>query len=294
MTEPISGNTLPGLSPAAKQQIAPVVEQRQLAKDTYLLRIAAADLAAQILPGQFLMIRSPEKTDPLLGRPFALYDTYQDEAGRPAGVDVVYTVIGKMTGLMSGWTAGDRVQIGSPLGNRFPPPPEGRLLMVAGGIGQTPVLAVGQEALGKRTYGDPPRKLQTFSSKVSLCCGARTANYLAGLDDFAKAGIETFTSTDDGSHGHHGFVTDLLSQALMGDDPPAMVYCCGPEPMMHAVSELIQTAGTPGYVSLESPMACGFGACFSCVVRVREEDGSWDYRRTCVEGPVFPAERILF
>jgi dihydroorotate dehydrogenase electron transfer subunit len=117
---------------------------------------------------------------------------------------------------------------------------------------------------------------------------------LAGVADFQRADIDVRIATDDGSDGHQGFVTDLLMQALDGDDPPTTVYCCGPEPMMHAASEILQHTGVSGYVSLESPMACGFGACFSCVTRVRLDDGSWDYRRTCVEGPVFPADRIIF
>ncbi|WP_339911956.1 dihydroorotate dehydrogenase electron transfer subunit [Symmachiella dynata] len=294
MIEQAPDNLLPGMVPTATQETATVVEQRKLARDTYLVRIAAPELAAQILPGQFLMIRALQTSDPLLGRPFAVYDTYLDAAGRPAGIDVVYAVIGKMTGLMSRWTAGEQLQVWGPLGNGFPLPAAGRLMMVAGGIGQTPFLAVGQEALGQKTYGQPLRQPEQLPSAVTLCYGARSAQYLAGLEDFQRAGIEVRVATDDGSQGHHGFVTDLLKQALDGDDPPTVVYCCGPEPMMHAVSEIIAAAGVRGFVSLESPMACGFGACFSCVTRVRMDDGEWDYRRTCVEGPVFPADRIVF
>ncbi len=293
MIEHARENLMPGMVPTAVQEAAEVVEQWQLARDTFLVRIASPELAAQILPGQFLMIRARQTTDPLLGRPFALYDTYTDRAGRPAGIDVVYAVIGKMTTLMSHWQAGDEVEIWGPLGNGFAAPPAGRLLMVAGGIGQTPFLAVGQEALGRKTYGQPSRKPEHLPTSVILCYGARSADYLAGIEDFERAGIDVRIATDDGSRGHQGFVTDLLKQALESNEPTT-VYCCGPEPMMHAVSEIIAAAGVPGYVSLESPMACGFGACFSCVTRVRMDDGEWDYRRTCVEGPVFPADRIMF
>ncbi len=290
----IEGRLLPGMVPTAVQEIVPVVEQRQLARDTYFLRLACPAMAAQILPGQFLMLRAPELTDPLLGRPFALYDTYADDEGRPAGIDVVYTVIGKMTGLMSTWTPGKDVEVWGPLGNGFPPPPSGRLMMVAGGIGQTPFLAVGREALGTKSYGLPARAPQSLPSDVTLCYGARSRDYLAGIDDFQRAGINVKIATDDGSAGHHGFVTELLGQAINEGEAPNLVYCCGPEPMMESVAEILQAAGIKGYVSLESPMACGFGACFSCVTRILMDDGTWDYRRTCVEGPVFPAERVLF
>src|SRR4029079_15370081 len=105
------------------------------------------------VPGQFFMIRAPELTDPLLGRPFALYDTWLDDSRRPPGIDIVYLVVGKMTALMSGWTAGVRVEIWGPLGNGFPFPNAQRLLLVAGGIGNPPFPAVAREALGLRKYG---------------------------------------------------------------------------------------------------------------------------------------------
>ena len=75
---------------------------------------------------------------------------------------------------------------------------------------------------------------------------------------------------------------------------PITVYCCGPEPLMHAVAKLTDAADVPCLLSLETPMACGFGACFSCVTKVKQDDGSWDYRRVCVEGPVFPARQLVF
>jgi len=100
-------------------------------------------------------------------------------------------------------------------------------------------------------------------------------------------------ATDDGTRGHHGFVTDLLKQSLDDDDRPDRVYCCGPEPMMHATARICEQAGVDCWLSLESPMACGFGACFSCVTAVKVDDGQWDYRRTCVEGPVFEAKGLL-
>ena len=129
--------------------------------------------------------------------------------------------------------------------------------------------------------------------KVTCCYGVRSADYLAGLDDFSLPGLEMRLATDDGTRGHHGFVTDLLAESLAGSDRPDCVYCCGPEPMMHAAARLCSAAGVPCWLSLESPMACGFGACFSCVTAVRMDNGDWDYRRTCVEGPVFPAERLV-
>ena len=167
-------------------------------------------------------------------------------------------------------------------------------MLVAGGIGQTPFLAVAREALGLRTYGAPPRAIDPSPRRLTLCYGVRSADYLAGLDDFALPGLDVRLATDDGSGHHHGFVTDLLQRALGSDETPDCVFCCGPEPMMHAAARMCTRAGMECWLSLESPMACGFGACFSCVTAVKLPDGSWDYRRTCVDGPVFAASQLVF
>jgi dihydroorotate dehydrogenase electron transfer subunit len=166
--------------------------------------------------------------------------------------------------------------------------------MVAGGIGQTPFLALGQEYLGQRTYGEPPREVPR-AERVTLCYGVRTADLVAGLPDFRAAGFDVQLASDDGTIGHHGLVTDLLGRVLdqtRGQD--RLVVCCGPEPMMEAIADLCQLNATRCIVSLETPMACGIGICFSCVAKVRQPDGGWDWKRTCVEGPIFDAEKIVW
>ena len=283
-----------GLVPSAVHLIGRVVEQEQLARDTYRVRVECPALARQIVPGQFFMVRDPRVCDPLLGRPFALLDVYADQSGQPAGVDFGYVSVGKMTRLMTSWTAGDPCEIWGPLGNGFPVPDGRRLFLVAGGIGQTPFRAVACEALGLHTYGTGSREIATRPSGLTLCYGARSKEHLAALDWFELPGLEVRIATDDGSAGHHGYVTELLKQAFASNEPPEAIYCCGPEPMMAAVAKIAEAQATACWLSLESPMACGFGICFSCVTKVRQDDGSWDYRRTCVEGPVFPAEKLCF
>ncbi len=266
-----------------------VVENVRVARDTYRVRFECPALARRIVPGQFLMMRLAGCNDPLLGRPLALYDTVLS-GGEPIGIDVVYLVMGKMTRRLAGFQPGQALEVWGPLGNGFAPQPAEHLVMVAGGIGQTPFLALAREVLGKRTYGDPPRRVPP-TGRVTLCYGTRSKDLLAGLDDFEPLGVTVHTSTDDGSAGHHGFVTHL-AQRVLERSPQAHVVCCGPEPMMAAVSGIAARFGVACQVSLETPMACGIGICFSCVARVRDAAGSWDYRRTCVEGPVFDAARI--
>jgi dihydroorotate dehydrogenase electron transfer subunit len=268
------------------QVSAPVVANRWLARDTYLVRLLAPELARRIRPGQFVMLRPTHGTDPLLGRPFALYDTFLDDGGEPAGIDVVYLVVGKVTGLLAALRPGDAAEIWGPLGNGFPEPQgNDHVGLVAGGIGQTPFLAHIRELLGQRGYGGqaPRRRV----GRVSVYYGVRSADLAAGVDDFHAAGATVHLATDDGSLGFRGFVTQLLEQ----HDPPQHLFGCGPEPMLKALAGLARRRGTPCHLSLETPMACGVGVCFSCVTPVKTADGL-DYRRVCVDGPVFDAHGL--
>jgi len=324
----------------ARQYPVVVTENVQLATDTYRVRLECPELAAKILPGQFLMIRLPTCDDPLLGRPFALYDTVLGDtvlndavlndaalddtalydAGQPVGIDVVYLVVGKLTGLLSQCQPGDQLEVWGPLGNGFfakpvelaakpvesaakpvesAGEPVEHLIMVAGGIGQTPFLALGRQFLGGRSYGQPQQTVAAAQS-VTLCLGVRRQDLLAGADDFRDCGIDLRISSDDGSVGHHGLVIELLQQTLDEkalDEKSAIncrIACCGPEPMMEAVAQIAIARNVPCEVSLETPMACGIGICFSCVVKTKQPGGDWDYKRTCVDGPVFEAEKIVW
>jgi len=275
----------------AIQQTVEIVENVRLAKDTYRVRFHAPPLARRILPGQFLMLRLAGVNDPLIGRPLALYDTILSASGEPEDLDVVYLVKGKLTSRLWQLRPGQKLDVWGPLGNGFNSAGGDHLIMVAGGIGQTPFLALAQEALGLKKYGNPPREVPR-ASRITFCYGARSAEYFAGVEDFQRLGIDVRLATDDGSRGHHGFVTDLLKQALTEHHGQSRIVCCGPEPMMEAVAHIAHAANVPCQVSLETPMACGVGICFTCVAKVKQPDGGWDYKRTCVEGPVFDAELI--
>jgi dihydroorotate dehydrogenase electron transfer subunit len=304
----------------ATQRTAEVIENVRIARDTFRLRIAAPAMTRRIVPGQFVMLRLAGVNDPLIGRPLALYDTVLSASGEPEAIDVVYLVKGKLTTRLAEIRAGQRLDVWGPLGNGFQRPaagsklaPEesrarlpdelpphrdqvwsrlnGHLIMVAGGIGQTPFLALAKESLGMQRYGDEPREVHQ-AERVTFCYGARTDAYFAGVEDFLRLGVEVRLATDDGSRGHHGLVTDVLRQVLAESSERPQIVCCGPESMMEAVARIAAAAGVPCQVSLETPMACGIGICFTCVAKIRQADGGWDYKRTCVEGPVFDAELV--
>jgi dihydroorotate dehydrogenase electron transfer subunit len=265
----------------------PIGENVPVARDTYRLRLADATVAGSIRPGQFVMIRpgAEGSSDPLLGRPLALYDVVRDATGSPTGFDVVYLVIGRGTAALARRRAGEHLSVWGPLGNGFGPAPDGPVLFVAGGIGQTPFLALAREWLGTGPGACP---------MATLLYGVRTAALLAGVDDFRAAGVAVEIATDDGSAGHHGFVTELLARRLERGERPARVVGCGPPAMLAALARLTARYGVACDVSLENHMACGFGACFSCVAAIRQADGSTDLKRVCVEGPVFSADSVAW
>ncbi len=276
---------------SAVHQTVEVVENVRMARDTYRVRFRCPEMARRIFPGQFLMLRLSDCDDPLIGRPLAMYDVSLTADGQPDAIDVVYLVKGKLTSRLVHFEPGQLIDVWGPLGNGFLPQSIEHLVMVAGGIGQTPFVALAKEYLGMHRFGEPPREVAP-AKRITLCYGARTADLLAGVEDFESLGIEVRIATDNGSRGHHGLVTDLLRQTVDDSDLSCHVVCCGPEPMMEAVAHLSSELSVPCQVSLETPMACGIGICFTCVAKVRDDAGQWDYKRTCVDGPVFDACKI--
>jgi len=182
---------------------------------------------------------------------------------------------------------GDELSILGPLGIGFAPPRDGRTpLLVGGGVGIAP-LAIWQDQLGGdgRTGGATPTLYDVDSGErrqTTALLGFRDGEHARGAALLTGAEI----ATDDGSAGHHGLVTELLA-AWLRDDRQVEVYACGPPAMLEAVRALCAATDTPAQLALESGMACGYGACFGCVVQTN--DG---YLRLCVDGPVLDAARL--
>lgn len=273
------------------QQRGEVVENVAIARDTFRVRIQQPQIAARILPGQFVMIRVPGRSDPLLARPLALYDTVDDSGGEPSAIDLVYLVMGNGTRALSRLKPGDSVDLWGPLGNTFPMLERSdRLMIVAGGIGQTPFLSIIRELMQQRRYGD--RRVVDRPESITFAWGVRSVDYLGGIEDFRQTGIEVQVATDDGSAGHQGYVTDLLVEAIDAQQP-TVIFGCGPKPMLKTLAQITHQHSIRCWVSLETKMACGYGVCFSCVCPVNEAEG-WDYRRVCIDGPVFPSTSIAW
>jgi dihydroorotate dehydrogenase electron transfer subunit len=248
---------------------------RKLTSELFHLRLAG-NLCADFSPGQFVMIRVRQATDPLLARPFSLLRADSD------GFEIVYRVVGRGTSILADKKAADSVWAFGPLGHGFDPDANSHAIMLAGGVGMPPLYSLAEAMIEN---GTNPKK-------ITLCYGACTARELIMTEEIEKLDVELRLSTDDGSCGHRGFATDLIDDSIAkhatGKNPSATVYACGPEPMMAAAANICREKGLALQVSLERRFACGFGVCLGCAVALKQGG----YARACTEGPVFEATQI--
>jgi dihydroorotate dehydrogenase electron transfer subunit len=261
---------------------AAVLSNTRLSEDYSVLALAAPAIAEAARPGQFVMLKTSRGMDPLLRRPFSIFEVLRDSHGAVTGLSVFNKRIGKGTGLLYEVEAGARLQCLGPLGRPFEPvDPPGEAWMVAGGVGLAPFVTLAEALVARGTA-------------TTLFYGARRAQDLHCIDIFERLGIRIVTSTEDGSGGIQGRVTVPLEEALTATSKDVHVYVCGPTPMMRAVASLAASHGRRCDVSLEQVMGCGLGGCYSCVVAAREPGGAPHHTRSCIEGPVFDASRIVW
>jgi dihydroorotate dehydrogenase electron transfer subunit len=264
---------------------APVLRNVDLGRGNWLLEFEGGSVAAAMRPAQFFMIGVPG-SDVLLRRPFSvcgLPGTFAD--GQAGAVQVLYRVYGRGTKLLASLRTGASLHVLGPLGRGFDAPPgnDATIVLVAGGIGCAPFPAFLAE-------------LERAGRRATLIYGARTAGEMPLLDWFRERCDNVLVTTDDGSLGTPGLVTAPLEELLRGPDRERLhLYACGPSPMLKAVAKMALASGVVCDLSLEAPMACGFGVCLGCVVPTHEQaDGPLSYERVCVEGPVMRAEHMAW
>jgi dihydroorotate dehydrogenase electron transfer subunit len=309
---------------------AEVHSLQRLHGDYYLQRFTTSPLA--FAPGQFVMVKPSGSLDPFLPRAYSILRVHPHPGGRASAraglVEILYKVIGKGTTALSLLKRGDRVDLLGPLGSGYRVPPGATTaLLVSGGIGVPPVVALAERLAGSRfrVQGSGREKRSRRSSPISpqssvlsprkmvAFVGGKTRHDVLCLSDFRKARATVRVATEDGSLGHRGLVTDLLDSFLRSsvDGERSSVYACGPHPMLEAVARLAEHYRVPCQLSLEADMACGFGACMGCVIPVHSSGfmvhgkkqtmtyepstmNQTSYKLCCKDGPVFDAREIAW
>ena len=291
------------------QEQCRVLEHKKVAPGHFILKLSSSQISQSARPGQFVQILCDDSLEPLLPRPFSFLDVDKKS------FSILYHVVGKGTAILAKKAKGDTLSVLGPCGNGFEFEKNGKclsadalvaekiengsgkekkIILVGGGVGIPPLYHAAKELIQNKF----PKK------NIHIFLGARDKSLLLCEREFRALGVHLHLSTDNGSKGHRGFITDLLSNRLssilpaskasVGRHPlSSILFTCGPTPMMKAVAGIAQQFSIPCQVSVEVPMACGFGACLGCAVTVKDRD-THRYAIACCEGPVFRGEELLW
>ena len=258
------------------EQTVQIVSHERDAESYFRLVLRAPGIAPLIQPGQFAHVRILPLKDALLRRPFSIFQVAGDT------FSILYKNVGKGTDALSRMRAGEELNVIAPLGHGFTVPPAGgeTPLLVAGGYGMAAMFLLAQRS---------PQKGIVFVG------GRRRVDILCEKD-FAAIDWEVRVATEDGSHGEKGFVTvPLLAeiQKRKAESGKRKLFACGPTPMLKAVGKIAADFNLPAELSMDEHMCCGVGTCLACVIKVKSGD-SWEYQRTCTEGPVYDSRQIVW
>ena len=252
---------------------AKVVEHYEFTPGYYYLTVEAPKMAAEMVPGQFVHVRVPTLEASALRRPFSVFDA------KDGKVFIMYKTVGRGTKALNKVAAGDFVEIEGPLGRGFPETCSGPALLVGGGFGVAPLHFLA-------------RKFKEKGIPSILFVGGRTKNDLLALDKFAELGIPVKVATNDGSEGAKGFVVGPLDETintLREHGSKFELFTCGPDGLLKAITERAVSLKVPGWISVDRHMICGVGACFACIQKTVRGNS-----RCCIEGPIFPAEELIW
>lgn len=257
------------------QEISKVLSNDKVAPEHFRITLAAPKISREALAGQFIMVKISNSTDPLLRRPISFHKIDPIKGT----IDILFRVIGKGTRLLSEVTPGEDLDIIGPLGNGFTlDRTKDIALIIGGGAGIAPMLALAEVATRK-------------DKSARVLIGANNINQVLCEDDFKLLGCDVIVATDDGTYGKKGLITNVLIEELGPklSSANAVIYACGPRPMLKALEGISAQYKIPCQVSLEEWMACGIGACFGCTVSTKN-----GYRKVCSDGPVFDIKELIW
>jgi dihydroorotate dehydrogenase electron transfer subunit len=255
---------------------------RRLSPHYNVIALDAPEIAAAVEPGQFVMVKPNPGLEPLLRRPFSVFEILRDDHARPTGLTLLNKKVGVTTTQLYEAVEGDTIACLGPLGRPFSiVGADVKAWMVAGGVGLAPFATLAEVL---RARGVP----------TTLFYGGRSASDLFYLELFERLGVSIVLATEDGTRGERGRITMPLDRALSTASHPLQIFACGPEPMLAAVAKLAARFERRCEVSVERVMGCGMGGCYSCVVEVHGADRARHHVRACIGGPVFDAATLAW
>jgi len=248
----------------------PILSKKNLAKDMYELEIFCPEIVERAKPGQFVHIGVKGHT---LRRPISICKIDHEKNT----IFVVFQAKGSGTRDLAEMTNQNILDVLGPCGNGFPLlDPSEKVICIGGGIGVPPMVGVASH----------------YGSNATAICGFRDKSLVILQDEFAKLGTNSVICSDDGSVGIHGLVTVPLED-MLAKEKPAVVYACGPIPMLRAIAGVAEKYDVPCKVSMEQHMGCGIGACLVCIVQIQTENGI-EFKHVCKDGPVFDSKEVVF
>jgi dihydroorotate dehydrogenase electron transfer subunit len=265
-----------------------VLSHRKYGEHYHALTIVSPEIGEKVRPGQFVNIICGEDRTHILRRPFSVYRVHK-RGGWASTIEIVFDIRGPGTKFLSRLRGHSVVDIIGPLGRGFAlPKRRAHCLLVGGGIGAAPLFFLADE-------------LRNEGHRVDVVLGAKSSGLLLNQIDARRLASVCRMTTEDGSAGDQGLVTDVLEET-MDKCETEVIYACGPHPMLEAVSRLVMERKVPIQVAVEELMGCGYGVCMTCVMplrrrtkaRVGEEDDEIVYARSCTEGPVFNGATIVW
>ena len=282
------------------QVTSKIISNKRLTENCWRVVLDSPQIASEVKPGQFIHVKVGGENGPIFRRPFSVFRRVNLDGDRP-GIEIVYKVIGRGTQLMTELKRGDSLDIIGPLGHGFElirdRPSQ---VIVAGGTGAACIFLLAEE-------------ISKAGLELKVLLGAETKASVILKKEYAALNAEVMISTDDGTYGHHGFVTQMLDEALDEGKiaPDCVVYSSGPEPMLRALALLCRKYDIPAQVSVERHMMCGIGACLACTCKVDRahisksrdlgsshiqfvSDKEFGYALVCKDGPVFNINEVIF
>ena len=264
-----------------------ILGHKKYGEHYHSLTIVSPDIGEQVRPGQFVNIRCGTNQANILRRPFSVHRVHK-RGGWASTIEIVFDIRGPGTQFLSELRGHNTIDIVGPLGRGFVlPKRRAHCLLVGGGIGAAPLFFLADE-------------LRNEGHRVDVILGARDSGLLLNAIDARRLASVCVTTTDDGSVGTEGRVTDVLVDTMKRCETEA-VYACGPHPMLAAVSRISVEQGVPVQVAVEELMACGYGVCMTCVMplrrKARKDEDPEDaviYARSCTEGPIFNGATVVW